>query len=63
MNRRPLPVAHGAPLRMRVENQLGYKMAKWVNRLEFVDGFKHIGKGQGGWRNDVLHYSESDAGI
>ena len=27
--RPPLPVAHGAPLRLRVERQLGYKMAKY----------------------------------
>jgi methionine sulfoxide reductase catalytic subunit len=63
MNRQPLPVPHGAPLRLRVENQLGYKMAKWIHRLEFVDSFKRIGKGQGGWRDDVLHYYPSDAGI
>ncbi len=63
MNHQPLPVPYGAPLRLRVENQLGYKMAKWINRLEFVDSFKYIGKGQGGWRDDVLHYSPSDAGI
>jgi hypothetical protein len=42
---------------------LGYKMAKWINRIEFVDTFEHIGKGQGGWRDDVLHYYPSDAGI
>jgi hypothetical protein len=30
------------------ENQLGYKMAKWINRIEVVNSFKHIGKGQGG---------------
>jgi len=63
MNHEPLPVPYGAPLRLRVENQLGYKMVKWINRLEFVDSFKYIGKGQGGWRDDVLHYSPSDAGI
>src|SRR6266516_19633 len=63
MNHQPLPVPYGAPLRLRVENQLGYKMAKWINQLEFVDSFKYIGKGQGGWRDDVLHYSPSVAGI
>lgn len=63
MNRETLPVPHGAPLRLRLESQLGYKMAKWINRLEFVDSFKQIGKGQGGWRDDVLHYYPSDAGI
>ena len=45
------------------ENQLGYKMAKWINRIEVVNSFKHIGKGQGGWRNDVLHYYPLDAGL
>jgi len=63
MNGRPLPVVHGAPLRLRVENQLGYKMAKWVTQIEFVNSFKHFGKGQGGWRDDLLHYYPSDAGI
>jgi sulfoxide reductase catalytic subunit YedY len=38
-------------------------MAKWINCLQFVDSFKQIGKGQGGWRGDVLHYSPYDAGI
>lgn len=63
MNGAPLPVEHGAPLRLRVEHQLGYKMAKWVNRIELVESFRGIGKGQGGWRDDVLHYYPSDAGI
>jgi len=63
MNGQPLPVPYGAPLRLRVGNQLGYKMAKWINRIEFVEGFEHIGQGQGGWRDDVLHYYPSDAGI
>jgi methionine sulfoxide reductase catalytic subunit len=63
MNHQPLPIPHGAPLRLRVENQLGYKMAKWINHLEFVDSFKHIGEGQGGWRDDVLHYYPCGAGI
>ena len=63
MNGRPLPVPYGAPLRLRVENQLGYKMAKWINRIEVVNSFKHIGKGQGGWRDDVLHYYPLDAGL
>jgi DMSO/TMAO reductase YedYZ molybdopterin-dependent catalytic subunit/thiosulfate reductase cytochrome b subunit len=63
MNGRPLPIEHGAPLRLRVEHQLGYKMAKWVNRIELVEDFRGIGKGQGGWRDDVLNYYPSDAGI
>lgn len=63
MNGAPLPVEHGAPLRLRVEHQLGYKMAKWVHRIELVEDFRGIGQGQGGWRDDVLNYYPSDAGI
>jgi sulfoxide reductase catalytic subunit YedY len=63
MNGEPLPVAHGAPLRLRLESQLGYKMAKWVCRVEFVDDYEDIGQGEGGWRDDVLDYSPADAGI
>ena len=63
MNGVPLPIDHGAPLRLRVEHQYGYKMAKWVNRIELVEDFRSIGKGQGGWRDDVLNYYPSDAGI
>ena len=37
MNEEPLPVAHGAPLRLRVERQLGYKMAKYVMRIEAIE--------------------------
>ena len=32
MNGAPLPLAHGAPLRLRLERQLGYKMAKFLTR-------------------------------
>ena len=39
MNDEPLPVPHGAPLRLRVERQLGYKNAKYVMRIEAVESF------------------------
>ena len=52
MNGKPLPVAHGAPLRLRVERQLGYKMAKYVMRIELVDRLETIGKGGGGYWED-----------
>jgi DMSO/TMAO reductase YedYZ molybdopterin-dependent catalytic subunit len=52
MNDQPLPVAHGAPVRLRVERQLGYKQAKYVMRLEAVAGFDHIGGGKGGFWED-----------
>ena len=37
MNCEPLPVAHDMPLRLRLESQLGYKMARWVCGIEFVE--------------------------
>ena len=61
MNGVPLPVPHGAPLRLRVERQLGYKMAKFLTRIEVVSRFDHIGHGRGGtWEDDGY---ESYAGI
>lgn len=52
MNGQALPVAHGAPLRLRVERQLGYKMAKYVMRIEVVQDFSKIGFGKGGFWED-----------
>jgi DMSO/TMAO reductase YedYZ molybdopterin-dependent catalytic subunit len=52
MNDHPLPVPHGAPLRLRVERQLGYKMAKYVMQIEVVASFAHIGRGRGGYWED-----------
>jgi DMSO/TMAO reductase YedYZ molybdopterin-dependent catalytic subunit len=52
MNDQPLPIPHGAPLRLRVERQLGYKHAKYVTRLEAVADFSHIGRGNGGFWED-----------
>ncbi len=52
MNYAPLKVEHGAPLRLRVERQLGYKMAKYVMRIEAIDGFAKISRGRGGFWED-----------
>jgi DMSO/TMAO reductase YedYZ molybdopterin-dependent catalytic subunit len=52
MNDRALPVPHGAPIRLRVERQLGYKQAKYVMRLEVVDDFSKISRGKGGFWED-----------
>jgi DMSO/TMAO reductase YedYZ molybdopterin-dependent catalytic subunit len=52
MNGAPLTVAHGAPLRLRVERQLGYKQAKYVMRIELVDRLDHIAGGKGGFWED-----------
>jgi DMSO/TMAO reductase YedYZ molybdopterin-dependent catalytic subunit len=52
MNDQPLAVAHGAPLRLRVERQLGYKQAKYVMRVQLVDDLAGFGKGMGGFWED-----------
>jgi DMSO/TMAO reductase YedYZ molybdopterin-dependent catalytic subunit len=52
MNGAPLPVANGAPLRLRVERQLGYKMAKYVHTIELVDSFAGLGDGRGSYWAD-----------
>jgi DMSO/TMAO reductase YedYZ molybdopterin-dependent catalytic subunit len=52
MNDHALPVEHGAPLRLRVETQLGYKHAKYIQKIEFVADFKSIQKGNGGYWED-----------
>jgi DMSO/TMAO reductase YedYZ molybdopterin-dependent catalytic subunit len=52
LNDRPVPVENGAPLRLRVENQLGYKHAKYIRSLEFVASLEKIGRGKGGYWED-----------
>jgi DMSO/TMAO reductase YedYZ molybdopterin-dependent catalytic subunit len=52
LNDAVLPVKNGAPLRLRVERQLGYKMAKYVMRIELVDSLAGIGGGNGGYWED-----------
>jgi DMSO/TMAO reductase YedYZ molybdopterin-dependent catalytic subunit len=52
LNGRPLPVANGAPLRARIERQLGYKQPKYVHRIELVANFAAIGGGLGGYWED-----------
>jgi DMSO/TMAO reductase YedYZ molybdopterin-dependent catalytic subunit len=53
MNGAPLKLEHGAPLRLRVERQLGYKMAKFITRIEAVDRFDNIRGGRGGYWEDA----------
>jgi DMSO/TMAO reductase YedYZ molybdopterin-dependent catalytic subunit/thiosulfate reductase cytochrome b subunit len=52
MNSKPLADVYGAPLRLRVENQLGFKMVKWITAIEFVQSFKPVRKGEGGYNSD-----------
>lgn len=52
LNERPLPIANGAPVRLRAERQLGYKMAKYINKIELVSDLNGIGGGRGGYWED-----------
>jgi DMSO/TMAO reductase YedYZ molybdopterin-dependent catalytic subunit len=52
LNGQPLDVSHGAPLRLRVERQLGYKQAKYVMRIELADRIDKLGRGKGGFWED-----------
>ena len=47
---------HGAPLRLRCENELGFKMVKWIAAIEFVHDFANLGAGQGGYNEDHEFY-------
>jgi DMSO/TMAO reductase YedYZ molybdopterin-dependent catalytic subunit len=52
MNDRELQVPYGAPLRLRLGRQLGYKMAKYLRRIELVDSYKPFEGGRGGFYED-----------
>ena len=56
LNDRPLDVAHGAPVRLRVERQLGYKHAKYLMRVDAVASLAGIGRGKGGYWEDNVDY-------
>jgi DMSO/TMAO reductase YedYZ molybdopterin-dependent catalytic subunit len=53
LNDEPLPVENGAPLRLRVERQLGYKQAKYLMRVDLVERLEHIRGGKGGYWEDL----------
>lgn len=58
MNGKPLGTLHGAPLRLRVENQLGFKMVKWIRAIELVEGPGSVGAGEGGYNEDHEYFGE-----
>jgi DMSO/TMAO reductase YedYZ molybdopterin-dependent catalytic subunit len=62
LNGAPLSVPHGAPVRLRVETELGFKMVKWIKAIEFVEDYHRIRGGQGGSREDEKYY-EVEAGV
>ena len=56
MNGAPLSVLHGAPLRLRCENEVGFKMVKWIEAMEFVHDYADLGAGEGGYNEDHEFY-------
>ncbi|HLJ97957.1 MAG TPA: molybdopterin-dependent oxidoreductase [Gemmataceae bacterium] len=58
MNYGRLSELHGAPLRLRVENQLGFKMVKWIRAIEFVESPRSVGQGEGGYNEDHEYFGE-----
>ncbi|HLJ79967.1 MAG TPA: molybdopterin-dependent oxidoreductase [Ktedonobacterales bacterium] len=59
MNGEPLPLAHGAPLRLRAEVLLGFKMVKWIASIEFVETYANLRDGLGGSREENKHYEQA----
>lgn len=59
MNGRPLSIDHGAPVRLRVETYLGYKMVKWVRSIDLVEEYSPFWDGQGGFREDHQYFGRS----
>lgn len=51
-NGKPIVPDRGAPVRLKVPTQLGYKSAKWVRRVEVVASLNGIGSGKGGYWED-----------
>lgn len=56
LNGAPLPEKNGAPLRLRVERQLGYKHAKYLTAIEAVASLDDINGGKGGFWEDIANY-------
>ncbi|HWE39825.1 MAG TPA: molybdopterin-dependent oxidoreductase [Isosphaeraceae bacterium] len=56
LNGEPLRIEHGAPLRLRVETKLGFKMVKYLRAIEVVDDYRKLGAGMGGVREDEQQF-------
>jgi DMSO/TMAO reductase YedYZ molybdopterin-dependent catalytic subunit len=59
MNDKPLDDEHGAPLRLRVDNQLGFKQVKWIKRSEFVKHYSDQAEGFGRMAIPVMAFMAS----
>lgn len=51
-NGKPLDLHLGAPARVRVESNHGYKHVKWVRSIRWVADYAEYGDGRGGTRED-----------
>ena len=58
MNGEPLKTLHGPPLRLRVENQLGFKMVRRIRAIEFVASHESFGEGEGCYIEDQEYFGE-----
>jgi sulfoxide reductase catalytic subunit YedY len=56
LNGQELPIQNGAPVRVRFETKLGFKMVKFLRSIEFVEDYRKVGDGMGGIREDVQQY-------
>lgn len=56
MNGGDLPVQHGAPVRLRIERQLGWKSLKFVDRIELVEDYRQVGWGKGSLVADEYNF-------
>lgn len=56
LNSEPLPVQHGAPLRLRLETKLGFKMVKYLRSIEVIADYHEVGEGRGGVREDEQQF-------
>ena len=52
------PLLRNVASRLRVENQLGFKMVKWIQAIEFVEDIRSINKGEGGYAEDHEYFGE-----
>lgn len=56
MNWHTLPIEHGAPIRLRAESKLGFKMVKYIKEIELADDIRDIRRGRGGYREDNQYF-------
>lgn len=56
LNGQEIPIQNGAPLRVRFETKLGFKMVKFLRSIELVEDYHTVGEGMGGIREDMQEF-------